>query len=63
MFDSGADPESRGVGSRSRGFASSPFANSAHFEGELSPEDLFNMFFGSASGASGFGPSVGGGPS
>ena len=26
-------------------FATSPFSNGG-FEGELSPEDLFNMFFG-----------------
>jgi len=46
---SGGDPESRfgGMSSSgmSSGFQTSPFAG-ATFEGELSPEDLFNMFFG-----------------
>ncbi|KAH9967240.1 hypothetical protein BC827DRAFT_1123530 [Russula dissimulans] len=46
---SGGDPESRfgGMSSSgpSSGFATSPFGG-ATFEGELSPEDLFNMFFG-----------------
>ncbi|KAH9967220.1 hypothetical protein BC827DRAFT_1381490 [Russula dissimulans] len=50
MYDrSGGDPESRFGGMSSSG-ASSGFATSpvggAMFEGELSPEDLFNMFFG-----------------
>jgi len=50
IFDrSGGDPESRfsGISSSgpSSGFATSPFGG-ATFEGELSPEDLFNMFFG-----------------
>ncbi|KAI9458101.1 DnaJ-domain-containing protein [Russula earlei] len=46
---SGGDPESRFGGMSSSGspsgFATSPFGG-ATFEGELSPEDLFNMFFG-----------------
>jgi len=45
-------------------FANAGFGN--RFEGELSPEDLFNMFFGGGGGG-GFGPgfatSFGGGPS
>jgi len=62
-FDSGTDPEDRfsGMGSRS-GFSSTAFTNGAQFEGELSPEDLFNMFFGGG-GANTFGSSFGGGPS
>ncbi|KAI5120372.1 hypothetical protein M0805_006894 [Coniferiporia weirii] len=47
---SGSDPDSRFSGmsstaSGSPGFAGHPFRG-ATFEGELSPEDLFNMFFG-----------------
>jgi DnaJ homolog subfamily B member 12 len=42
----------------SPGFATSPFGG-ATFEGELSPEDLFNMFFG---GGAAFGGNFGGGP-
>jgi DnaJ homolog subfamily B member 12 len=42
----------------SPGFATSPFGG-ATFEGELSPEDLFNMFFG---GGTSFGGNFGGGP-
>ena len=37
-----------------------PFTG-ASFEGELSPEDLFNMFFG-AGGGTPFGAGFGGGP-
>ena len=50
---SGSDPEDRfgGMPSRSSGFATSPFGNG---DGELSPEDLFNMFFGGGGGG-GFG--------
>ncbi|KAF8634578.1 hypothetical protein AX17_004168 [Amanita inopinata Kibby_2008] len=56
---SGSDPESRFGGMpSSNGFAASPFTGNA-FEGELSPEDLFNMFFG---GGGAFGPGFGGGP-
>lgn len=69
MYDrSGFDPEDRAgnMSSRSSGFSSSPFGNGS-FDGELSPEDLFNMFFGGGGGGGGFGPgfttSFGGGPS
>ncbi|KAI0255909.1 hypothetical protein BJV78DRAFT_1118654 [Lactifluus subvellereus] len=63
IFDrSGGDPESRFGGMSSSGpspgFATSPFGGAA-FDGELSPEDLFNMFFG---GGSAFGGNFGGGP-
>lgn len=60
----GSDPESRfggmssAAGNGSAGFRRSPFGG-ATFEGELSPEDLFNMFFG---GGSGMGGSPFGGP-
>ncbi|KAH9479359.1 putative J domain-containing protein C17A3.05c [Psilocybe cubensis] len=56
VFDSGTDPEDRfgGMPSRSPGFAS---GGGARFDGELSPEDLFNMFFGGTGGA--FGPGFG----
>ncbi|CCM01803.1 uncharacterized protein FIBRA_03870 [Fibroporia radiculosa] len=59
----GSDPESRFSGAPSSGFASSGFASNGFgggggFEGELSPEDLFNMFFGGGMG----GGSFGGGP-
>ncbi|GJE91274.1 DnaJ-domain-containing protein [Phanerochaete sordida] len=60
----GSDPESRfgggGQPSFSRAtsnFGGTPFGQS--FEGEMSPEDLFNMFFG---GGMGPGGSFGGGP-
>ncbi|KAI6041307.1 hypothetical protein EDC04DRAFT_3060130 [Pisolithus marmoratus] len=47
VFDQhGSDPESRFSGmssGRSPGFSSTPFTSS---EGEVSPEELFNMFFG-----------------
>lgn len=46
------------------GFARSPFGGGgggARFEGEMSPEDLFNMFFGGGGGGGGF-TSFGGGP-
>ena len=33
----------------------SPFTSNGGFEGELSPEDLFNMFFGGGFGGGGFG--------
>ncbi|KAJ3555381.1 hypothetical protein NM688_g2608 [Phlebia brevispora] len=56
----GSDPESRfGAGPSfargTPGFAGNTFAGG--FEGEMSPEDLFNMFFGG-----GMGPAFGGGP-
>ncbi|KAI0040961.1 DnaJ-domain-containing protein [Auriscalpium vulgare] len=58
---SGADPESRSSGMSSAGpsarYATSPFGGG--FEGELSPEDLFNMFFGGGGGG-GFGGGFGG---
>ncbi|KAG1881104.1 hypothetical protein F4604DRAFT_1746478 [Suillus subluteus] len=60
---SGSDPESRsgGMSSRGPGFSASPFGG----EGEMSPEDLFNMFFGGGgmamNGGFGGGP-FGGGP-
>lgn len=62
MFDrSGSDPEDRFGGMSSRapsGFAPGPFGGG--FDGELSPEDLFNMFFGGGGGG-GF-STFGGGP-
>ncbi|KAF8967611.1 hypothetical protein BDZ97DRAFT_1903211 [Flammula alnicola] len=60
VYDSGTDPEDRhgGMSSRSSGFASN---GGARFDGELSPEDLFNMFFGGGGGP-GFATSFGDGP-
>ncbi|KAG2075662.1 DnaJ-domain-containing protein [Suillus decipiens] len=60
---SGSDPESRsgGMSPRGPGFSASPFGG----EGEMSPEDLFNMFFGGGGMTmnGGFGGSpFGGGP-
>ncbi len=50
---SGGDPESRFGGMSpsgpSSGFPASAFGGTT-FEGELSPEDLFNMFFGGGGG-------------
>ncbi|KAF9466104.1 DnaJ-domain-containing protein [Collybia nuda] len=59
---SGSDPEDRfgGMSSRTPGFATSPFGGGGGFDGELSPEDLFNMFFGGGGGG-GF-STFGGGP-
>ena len=56
----GSDPESRFGGMSSSGpspgFATSPFGGGGGFESELSPEDLFNMFFGGGGmGGGGFG--------
>jgi len=48
------------MGSRTSGFSTS-FRNGAQFEGELSPEDLFNMFFGGGS-VNSFNSGLGGGP-
>jgi DnaJ family protein B protein 12 len=50
--------------SRSSSFATSPFGGGGGFDGELSPEDLFNMFFGGAGVGAGspFGTGFGGGP-
>ncbi|KAG6891597.1 hypothetical protein C0992_002636 [Termitomyces sp. T32_za158] len=58
----GDDPESRfsGMSSRSPGFSTSPFGGSGGFDGEISPEELFNMFFGG--GGNAFGTGFGGGP-
>lgn len=66
VYDSsGGDPDSRfGGRSSSSDFATHSFANGG-FDGEVSPEELFNMFFGGGGG--GFGPGFsagfGGGPS
>ncbi|KAF8916345.1 hypothetical protein CPB85DRAFT_1290959 [Mucidula mucida] len=61
---SGSDPEDRSGGMRSpSGFSSS--RGGGGFEGEMSPEDLFNMFFGGAGpgfAGNGFGGGFGGGP-
>ena len=63
----GSDPESRfGAGpsfsTASPGFANGgPFAGG--FDGEMSPEDLFNMFFGGGMGPGTFTTFGGGGPS
>ncbi|PVF98102.1 DnaJ-domain-containing protein [Serendipita vermifera] len=53
----GGDPESRfGSGMRSSGAGMrSPFSPNGSFEGEISPEELFNMFFGGGSFGPGFG--------
>ncbi|KAJ6591494.1 hypothetical protein DFH09DRAFT_1025280 [Mycena vulgaris] len=58
---SGSDPEDRsgGMPSRTSGFQSFG-GGGGGFEGELSPEDLFNMFFGGGGGG-GFGNGFGGG--
>ena len=40
--------------SNGAGFATSPFGGGG-FEGEMSPEDLFNMFFGGGMGGAQFG--------
>jgi DnaJ homolog subfamily B member 12 len=64
VFDSsGTDPESRfggGSSSGSPGFARSPGGGMA-FGDEISPEELFNMFFGGGMAGGGGGP-FGGGP-
>lgn len=63
----GSDPESRFSGMSSAGhgppgFSGSSFGGSG-FETEMSPEDLFNMFFGGGMGGGSFGGgSFGGGP-
>ncbi|CCA71157.1 related to HLJ1-Co-chaperone for Hsp40p [Serendipita indica DSM 11827] len=61
----GGDPESRfPSGMRSADThprfpgMRSPFGANGSFEGEISPEDLFNMFFGGGFGQGGFGPGV-----
>ncbi|KAF9047020.1 DnaJ-domain-containing protein [Hymenopellis radicata] len=61
---SGSDPEDRSGGMRSpSGFSSN--RGGGGFEGEMSPEDLFNMFFGGGGpgfAGNGFGGGFGGGP-
>ncbi|VDC03478.1 unnamed protein product [Peniophora sp. CBMAI 1063] len=53
---SGDDPDSRGGGmssarsSAGSAFSNGSFARGGGFEGEISPEDLFNMFFGGGMG-------------
>ena len=50
----GSDPDSRFAGMSTSGFGGGGGAPT--FEGELSPEDLFNMFFGGGGfGGGGFG--------
>ncbi|KAL1944961.1 hypothetical protein VTO73DRAFT_2581 [Trametes versicolor] len=63
----GSDPESRfsgmssGSGRGSPAFSRGSFGGGGGFEGEMSPEDLFNMFFGGG-GMPMNGGSFGGGP-
>ncbi|KAJ7890463.1 DnaJ domain-containing protein [Mycena olivaceomarginata] len=64
---SGSDPEDRSGGMRQQsGFQSFNGGGGGGFDGELSPEDLFNMFFGGGGGGGfgngGFGGGFGGGP-
>ncbi|KAJ7091418.1 hypothetical protein B0H15DRAFT_883742 [Mycena belliarum] len=63
---SGSDPEDRSGGMPSSASAFQSFGQrGGGFEGELSPEDLFNMFFGGGGGGgfgNGFGGGFGGGP-
>ncbi|KAF7356545.1 J domain-containing protein [Mycena venus] len=64
---SGSDPEDRSGGMRPSGFQSfNGGGGGGGFDGELSPEDLFNMFFGGGGGGgfgnNGFGGGFGGGP-
>ncbi|KAJ7759244.1 hypothetical protein B0H16DRAFT_633538 [Mycena metata] len=63
---SGSDPEDRSSGMPSRSSGFQTFNGGAGgFDGELSPEDLFNMFFGGGGGGgfgNGFGGGFGGGP-
>lgn len=61
---SGGDPEAR-FGAGSSGMAQN-FAGARQFDGEISPEELFNMFFGGGMGGGNVGPfatGFGGGPS
>ncbi|KAK1232143.1 Chaperone protein dnaJ [Marasmius sp. AFHP31] len=58
---SGSDPEDRSGGMSSRGFSSFAGGGGPGFDGEISPEDLFNMFFGGGGPAFG-GGGFGGGP-
>ena len=46
----------------SRGFSSFAGGGGPSFDGEISPEDLFNMFFGGGGPAFGGGGGFGGGP-
>lgn len=72
IYDSnpGVDPDSRGGAGGPSGFSgmSRGFGGGrpGRYEGEVSPEDLFNMFFGGGGGMGGGGPmfttSFGGGP-
>ncbi|KAF7308457.1 J domain-containing protein [Mycena chlorophos] len=58
---SGSDPEDRSSGMASAPSAFRSFNGGGGFEGELSPEDLFNMFFGGGGpqfANGGFGPTV-----
>ncbi|KAG8854944.1 hypothetical protein FRB91_002922 [Serendipita sp. 411] len=58
----GGDPESRfGSGMRPTSGMRSPFQSNGSFEGEISPEELFNMFFGGG-GFGGPGMQFGGSP-
>ncbi|KAF9006123.1 DnaJ domain-containing protein [Cyathus striatus] len=61
-----SDPQKRSVYDRSGGdpeFRYNPFGGGTGFESEISPEDLFNMFFGGGGGGgSPFGNGFGGGP-
>ncbi|CAK5283108.1 unnamed protein product [Mycena citricolor] len=59
---SGSDPEDRSAGMSSRGSSYQSFnGGGGGFDGEISPEDLFNMFFGGGGGQAGFGNGFGGG--
>jgi len=58
----GSDPESRFSGMSSGGSPGFSPAAYANFDGEMSPEDLFNMFFGGGMNGGGFGTSPFGGP-
>lgn len=58
----GSDPESRFSGMPSGGSPGFSPAAYASFDGEMSPEDLFNMFFGGGMNGAGFGTSPFGGP-
>lgn len=51
-FDSNpsADPTSRGRGMASRGAGGMGGFQNGGFQGDLNPEDLFNMFFGGGGG-------------
>ncbi|KDQ61725.1 hypothetical protein JAAARDRAFT_172114 [Jaapia argillacea MUCL 33604] len=59
-YDShGSDPESRFSSmssSSSPSFSAGPFGGGGGFDGEISPEDLFNMFFGGGGFGGGGGP-------